>query len=102
MTDTIKVTIDADLKEIIPGYLDNRQQDIRAIKEALIAKDYETIRLIGHTMKGSGASYGFDMISDIGRSIEEAAIAEGKQTIEKKTEALTSFLEQVHVKFVQF
>ena len=69
----IIVHVDHDLADLIPGYLANREKDMAAINEALGKKDMDTIRIIGHSMKGSGGGYGFETITDIGRIMEKAA-----------------------------
>ena len=46
--------VDPDLRDLIPGYLKNRQKDITTIKKALKAADFAKIRVLGHSMKGSG------------------------------------------------
>ena len=55
----IVITVDPDLEDLIPGFLDNRYEDIDALMGALDRKDYETIRRLGHIMKGAGGGYGF-------------------------------------------
>ena len=50
--DKIVVKIDPDLKELIPGYLLNRRNDIANIRAALETKDFELIQRQGHSMKG--------------------------------------------------
>ena len=91
------VTVDSDLEDLIPGYFENRQKDIRSIRKALENDDYETIRILGHSMKGSGGGYGFDAITDIGRSLEEEANAGNADGIIKYTDELFSYLERVEV-----
>jgi len=97
----IKICVDIDLKEIVPLFLENRQQDIRLLESALDAQDLDTIRRLGHTMKGAGASYGFPAISDMGRAIEAAAISGALPAIVKKKEELAQFLAQVEIEFVR-
>jgi len=55
-SDRITVVVEEDLRELIPGYLENRRKDITTIREALAGSDYETIRSLGHKMKGSAAA----------------------------------------------
>lgn len=81
--DKIVIQIDADLEELIPGYLRNKQNDIDAIATALLKDDYEAIRIIGHSMKGSGGGYGFDLITELGKAIESAAISKSTKEIGK-------------------
>jgi len=93
----ITVKIDADLKELIPGYLNNRQLDIRNIITSLEKGDYETIRIIGHSMKGSGGGYGFDLITELGRAIEQAAKEKDDDLIKAKVEELKEYLGKIEI-----
>ena len=93
----IVVHVDAELEDLIPGFLENRQEDIRSIEEALEKGDYETIRTLGHSMKGSGGGYGFDAITDIGKSLEDAAKEKNTGEIRKRVGELLHYLERVEV-----
>ncbi len=89
--------VDIELKELIPGFLENRHKDIQSILKALDQDDYETARILGHSMKGSGAGYGFDPITDIGRSIEQAANDRNPEEIRKRVDELLNYISRVKV-----
>ncbi|BCA56372.1 histidine phosphotransfer domain-containing protein [Nitrospira sp. KM1] len=91
------VTIDADLEEIVPGFLDNRRKDIDTLYDALQTNDMKTIRLLGHRMKGDGGGYGFEAISEIGDVLEQAAIRGDQQVIRNQVGKLQDFLMKVDV-----
>ena len=91
----IIVHIDAELQALIPRYFDSRHRDIHAMREALAQGDYETIRVLGHSMKGSGGGYGFDTITEIGSSIEQAARDREPDTIRRWIGELLTYLERV-------
>ena len=93
----ITVFVEEALQDLIPGYLENRREDLAAIGEALLKGDFEAIRSMGHKMKGSGGGYGFDGITDIGRAMEEAAKMEHAEEINRQTATLKSYLERVDV-----
>jgi HPt (histidine-containing phosphotransfer) domain-containing protein len=95
----IVVQVDADLEDLIPEYLQNRRQDVEAILKALENQDYETIRVLGHTMKGTGGGYGFDAITDLGQTLEEAAKNQNEPAISQATAALRDYLQAVEVIF---
>jgi HPt (histidine-containing phosphotransfer) domain-containing protein len=95
----IVVQVDADLEDLIPGYLQNRRQDADAILQALENQDLETIRVLGHTMKGTGGGYGFDAITEMGRALEEGAKARNPQAIRQGVAALLDYLQAVEVVF---
>ena len=101
MNNTINVKVDADLEEIIPDFLKNRRDDVVSIEAFLNKNDYDAIKGIGHSMKGSGASYGFHFISEIGKAIEQAAKAGSAQIVAEKNAELLNFLDCVKIEFVQ-
>lgn len=93
----IIVHIDPDLEGIVPGFLANRRRDLVTIEGCLKQGDLNTIRILGHRMKGDGGGYGFDQISTIGDELEQATLAQDLPSIEKQVAALTVFLNRVEV-----
>jgi len=93
----ITLTIDSDLEDIVPIFLRNRQKDIETLRTSLAAKDFETIRMLGHRMKGDGAGYGFQAVSDMGGAMELAAGRHDDPAIERLTAQLADFLSRVTV-----
>ena len=94
---TIMVRVDRDIKDLIPEFLENKERDVNAIAAALTQRDYETIRVLGHGMKGSGGGYGFDMITEIGAALEQAALNGQDQDIRKWIDELEDYLGRVQV-----
>src|SRR5437879_13204997 len=76
---------DPDIAELIPGFLENRRKDIAAMLDSVQRGDFETVRVLGHSMKGAGGGYGFDAITEIGAALEQAAqqrnAAEGRNRV---------------------
>ena len=95
----IRVLVDDSLRELAPGYLENRRRDLPRLAAALADGDWETIRVIGHNVKGTGAGYGFDAISQIGAALEAAAKARDRAEIGARVDELTRFLDGVVVDF---
>ncbi|MCX5816036.1 MAG: Hpt domain-containing protein [Proteobacteria bacterium] len=93
----IIVRIDKDLEDLIPGYIGNRHKDIKSIRASLESGDFENIRILGHSMKGSGGGYGFDEITTIGASIEKAAKENDVEEIKKWIEKLSQYIESVDI-----
>jgi len=93
----IVVRIDEGLQELIPGYLLHRQNDVQIMQEKLACGDYEAIRLLGHSIKGSGGGYGFDRITDIGRLIEDSAKEKNSTAISSGIGQLADYLRHVEV-----
>ena len=93
----VTVKIDRDLEDLIPGYLENRRKDVVSIREALKNNDLDTIRIIGHSMKGSGGGYGFDRITEIGKSIEESARDMDREGIAGHIDELSRYLTRIEI-----
>jgi chemotaxis protein histidine kinase CheA len=89
--------VDNDLADLIPGYLANRKKDIVAIFAALEKKDLDAIRIIGHSMKGSGGGYGFETITDIGLLMEKAAKEDRDEDIRLQVKRLEDYLRHVEI-----
>jgi len=95
----IVVHVDSELEDLIPGFLENRRNDVISMLKALEQEDYETIRVLGHSMKGAGGGYGFDAITDIGASLEQSAKGRNPEEIRKWIDRLSTFLERVEVAY---
>ena len=96
-SEKIVVHVDPDLADLIPGYLANRKKDIAAIHEAVGKKDMDTVRILGHSMKGSGGGYGFEIITDIGMLLEKAAQEGRDEAIRLQVKRLEDYLRQVEI-----
>ena len=79
-------------------YLERRGSDIDKLHTALDAGDFEAIRTTGHNLYGSGATYGLEPISDLGRRIETAATARDAGRIGELIAELKRFLETLNLR----
>jgi PAS domain S-box-containing protein len=66
-----------------PAFVANRRLDLTKMKTAFAARDFATIKVVGHNCKGIGAGYGFPQISRLGSAIEKAAIAQDTDGLEE-------------------
>jgi HPt (histidine-containing phosphotransfer) domain-containing protein len=74
VADPIIVNVSKDLEALIPRFLANRQKDIATVANALVSGDMDAIRIVGHSIKGVGGSYGFDAVTKFGIELEDAAV----------------------------
>jgi HPt (histidine-containing phosphotransfer) domain-containing protein len=93
----IIVNVDRDLEDLIPRFMDNRQNDIVTIRNAVEQEDYETVRSLAHCLKGCGAGYGFNEITEIGATLEQAAKAKDRQKIEEWLNCLAQYLGKIEI-----
>lgn len=85
-------------RKLVGDYLENRRADIAKLTQALLESDFETIRITGHNLMGSGAAYGFAAISEMGAGIESAAEARDTTGIQRCIADLRELLRQVKVR----
>ncbi len=91
------VKIDRELRELIPGFLENKKKEIDFLKDSLKQNDFESIRLIGHKIKGSAGGYGFFQIARIGERLEWAAKNRTSHLVQKWIEAFDRYMDNLHV-----
>ena len=99
VTERITVHIDRDFESMVPTFLSNRKKDVQTLRHALNSKDFSTIRMLGHRMKGDGGGYGFDQISEIGDAMERAAIQQDHAAAEHHIVQLEDFLARLQVEY---
>ena len=95
--DTISVEVSRDLEDIVPIFLGNRENDLQALRDALTRQDFGTVQNLGHRLKGDGGGYGFDRITEIGATMEQAAKQQDGSMIEQQIVQLEEFLRRVSV-----
>ncbi|MGH8488626.1 MAG: Hpt domain-containing protein [Gammaproteobacteria bacterium] len=91
------VRVDLELKDLIPGFLNNRQQDALSIRAALAQEDMETVRILGHSMKGCAGGYGFNALSVLGGILEQGAQNRDSEAITTAVDELQTYLAEVEI-----
>jgi HPt (histidine-containing phosphotransfer) domain-containing protein len=79
----------------VPIYLEGRKADLEALRSALEQDNFSRVQDIGHKMKGTGSSYGFDQITAIGGRMELAARAGSAAEIGACISALSDCLSRI-------
>jgi CheY-like chemotaxis protein/HPt (histidine-containing phosphotransfer) domain-containing protein len=95
--DKILVRADPRFADLIPGFLQNRRQDVVAILDALDQGDFETVESLAHGMKGAGGSWGFQAITAIGAALEQAAESADNAASRKWVGELSGYLDRVEI-----
>ncbi|MFW6001527.1 MAG: Hpt domain-containing protein [Halanaerobium sp.] len=92
-----KVYVDPDLEFLIPKFLENREEDIKNLEKLLKESEFDQIRIIGHSMKGSGGGYGFDYLTEIGAQIEKEAELKNEEKISNLIAKLKKYLDNLEI-----
>lgn len=93
------VRVSKDIADLIPVFLANRKKEVETLRAALAAGDFEQLRQLGHRMRGVGNSYGFDLVSTLGKEIEEGARKSDKASLEAHIAAYGQYLSNVRVAY---
>lgn len=97
MTKKNLVTIDKDIEEIVPTFLENRKKDIITLESAINQKDCKSIEVIAHKLAGNAGSYGFDELGSIGIIMESAAKDNNIDVINNQLSLMKNYLENLEV-----
>jgi hypothetical protein len=100
MTEKETVFVDKDLEYLVPDYLDSKRKDAALIHDFIRKEDFESIRIIGHNMKGTGGGYGFEAISVMGTELESAAINRNVATIARIAGDLLAYIERIDIVYI--
>lgn len=95
------VHVEQDFEPLLPRFMTNRKQEVVTMREALAQQDFETVRKVAHGMKGAGGSYGFDLVTAMAATIEQAAKTAAAPTIATELERLGTYLNCVQVVFTE-
>jgi HPt (histidine-containing phosphotransfer) domain-containing protein len=68
--------------QLVDDYLKRRWIDLDYCKNALMQKDYPSLKQVGHRLKGNGAMFGFPEISSIGKDLEREATLEDQERVQ--------------------
>lgn len=95
----IVVQVDPDLEDLIPGFLENRNLEVEKLRTELSNNNFTSIASIGHSIKGVGGGYGFDLMSELGANIETTAKQNNVEAIRENIDRLDDYLKRVEVEY---
>ncbi|MFH7319703.1 ATP-binding protein [Desulfurivibrio sp. D14AmB] len=83
------------ITDLVPDYLRKVADDLNGIETALSRDDWEQVRLLAHTLKGSGGGYGFERLSSLAAELEEAGGEPDKEAAAAALAAMRLYLDRV-------
>lgn len=63
----LMVKVDPDIVDMVDDFLENQRREVLKLRTALATDQWQTVRRIGHGLKGIGGMYGFSWITEAGR-----------------------------------
>jgi signal transduction histidine kinase/CheY-like chemotaxis protein/HPt (histidine-containing phosphotransfer) domain-containing protein len=93
----IRVVVEPDMRDVVPGYLEKRRAELLSCYDALAKGNLASIQAVAHKMKGTGAGYGFPFLTEIGEKIETAAREGHADELKVRIAELASWLERLDI-----
>jgi signal transduction histidine kinase/CheY-like chemotaxis protein/HPt (histidine-containing phosphotransfer) domain-containing protein len=90
-----KSNVEPSIAALAPRYLKNVEKELNKLAAAQTAEDYPSLQRIGHNLNGTGGSFGFPRITELGAGIEQAAKDRAIDVIRPAIDELASYLQQV-------
>ena len=99
MGDKVKVTLDRDIEELIPHFLESRSKDIVLITSSIDTDDFKAIEGVAHKLSGNAGSYGFTALGLIGKTMETAAKEKDMDTIKNEFKKMKEYLSNLEISY---
>ena len=93
------VWLEKDLEQLVTRFLKRKRSELILMREAVAASDFETVRRLGHDLKGAGEGFGFPELSILGAKLELAAKAHDAEQIVVHTATMERYLGRLQVRF---
>jgi PAS domain S-box-containing protein len=91
------VEVDADLTDLIPGFLKRKREDAQQILQATRKGDFTAVSAFGHKLKGEGGGYGFNRVGELGAALERAAANHDAEAAGQLASELSTYLDRVRI-----
>jgi PAS domain S-box-containing protein len=95
-TPFIEVRVSAKIAKLVPAFLSHCRADIVTLRDALARDDFDTVKKLGHSMRGAGGSFGFDAITTFGAALE-AGSGVDSESLHASVDALARYLDSIQV-----
>lgn len=73
-------------------YIESLRLDLKLLQDALVAGDFGATGEIGHNIRGTGTSYGFERLTELGAKIEHASETGESAAVRSASEDVSTFL----------
>jgi HPt (histidine-containing phosphotransfer) domain-containing protein len=99
MADPIDITVPEKLRPLIPTFLERTNAAVAQLQAALAAGDAHALQEIGHRLRGTAGSYGFDQLGNYAKQLEEAAKAGNAPAYPALVAAMSDHLARANVRY---
>lgn len=91
------VHVDGQLRPLVPRFIENRRSEVPGLREAVARGDREELARVGHALKGTASSFGFDRLAGLGARLEASAKEGDFEEARAAVEEIAGHLDRVEV-----
>jgi HPt (histidine-containing phosphotransfer) domain-containing protein len=84
------------VEELVPEYLAARKNEVPQMLQLLASSDFERLRVLSHSLKGSGGSFGFPELTHFGETLERYARTGDGASFRAELSRLNEYLEHLN------
>ncbi len=96
----MEVRVDVELKDLIPEFLEDLDEELENMDVALDSGDFEKLRLLAHGYKGAAGNYEMMGLFDIFLGLENAARGENRELCREKLLEARSYRSRLRIEYV--
>jgi signal transduction histidine kinase/CheY-like chemotaxis protein len=93
----IRVAVPEFIRELAPEFLRRQRYGLLSVAASLKSGEFDSIQSFAHNMKGCGRSFGFPLLTDLGRDMETAAKERDSASLRAQIEQLRDYLTAVDI-----
>ena len=88
---------DEDFLELIELFVDGIEEKKQFLSQTVSSDQIDQLQMLAHQLKGAGAGYGFNELSELSSHLEEACKSEDRIEIAQQRELLLHHLNRIVV-----
>jgi len=96
----VLVAVDADLRELMPIFLQEIDQEMTSIARSIAHEDFEELRRLSHGLKGAAGNYELQELAELYRQLEQAARNHDAAQSRAMLERINTFRGRMEIRFV--
>jgi len=97
LSETIRISIDRDIIDLAENFLANRRSQKQEWRKAVADGNIDALRRLGHELKGTAASFGFQGLSNLAKEMEKAVTGGDLARAEDTVERMIGFLDNATI-----
>ncbi len=97
MSEPIALSVEPGLRELVPGFLDNRRRDLEALARAMESGDLAAVRGVGQNIRCFSRVLGVGELTSLGEELETAAEESARMRIAHLHAKLADYLSRVRL-----